>query len=230
MIKSESIVKLAVALSSFQAEVQDPAKNSDNPFFKSKYVELDDLLASVRPVLSKHGLVVLQEPSGEDKVLIKTILIHTSGEFIEFEPLTLKPVKNDPQGVGSAITYGRRYSLSSILGVAWDKDDDGNNASGKNSNRSKIDSNQQNKSTHTNTPVQNKKPTEQAHSANEQPSASQLMALGKKAEKAGISPDVMTAITTFKFGNEKLTMTNFSNLFNHLEQYHNEYIESQKKG
>lgn len=131
MNKSDSIAKIADALAKFQADVQDPAKNSNNPFFKSKYVELDDLLASVRPVLSKHGLAVLQEPSGEEKVSIKTIILHNSGEFIEFEPVTLRPVKSDPQGIGSAITYGRRYALSSILGVAWDADDDGNKASGK---------------------------------------------------------------------------------------------------
>jgi hypothetical protein len=134
MIKSDTIAKIADALSKFQADVQDPAKNSDNPFFKSKYVELDDLLASVRPVLSKHGLAVIQEPSGEEKVCVKTIILHNSGEFIEFEPVVLKPVKTDPQGVGSAITYGRRYALSSILGVAWDADDDGNKASGKDKN------------------------------------------------------------------------------------------------
>lgn len=131
MIKSDTIAKLADALSKFQADVQDPAKNSDNPFFKSKYVELDDLLASVRPVLSKYGLAVIQEPSGDEKVCVKTIILHNSGEFIEFEPVVLKPVKTDPQGIGSAITYGRRYALSSILGVAWDADDDGNKASGR---------------------------------------------------------------------------------------------------
>lgn len=130
---SDSIANISKSLSLFQEEVQDPAKNSDNPFFKSKYVELDDLLQATRPVLAKHGLSVLQEPTSQDgqTVSIKTIILHLSGEWIEFEPLTLKAVKSDPQGIGSAITYGRRYSLSSILGVAWDADDDGNGASGK---------------------------------------------------------------------------------------------------
>ncbi|HEY3425810.1 MAG TPA: ERF family protein, partial [Negativicutes bacterium] len=70
------------------------------------------------------------EPSGNGQdITISTILLHNSGEWMEFEPLTLKAVKADPQGAGSAITYGRRYALSSILGVAWDEDDDGNKAS-----------------------------------------------------------------------------------------------------
>ncbi len=132
MQRSDGIAKIADALAKFQGEVSDPAKNSDNPFFKSKYVELDGLLQAIRPVLSKHGLSFVQSPGGDGQAItITTLLMHTSGEWIEFEPLTLKAVKTDPQGAGSAITYGRRYSLSAILGIAWDADDDGNKASGK---------------------------------------------------------------------------------------------------
>ena len=130
MNKSESIKELATALAKFQSEVKDPAKDSDNPFFKSKYVELDGLLAAVRPVLSKNGLSFIQSPGGDGQnITITTLLMHSSGEWIEFEPLTLKAAKTDPQGAGSAITYARRYALSAILGVAWDADDDGNKAS-----------------------------------------------------------------------------------------------------
>jgi len=128
--KSESIKEIASALARFQAEVKDPVKDSDNPFFKSKYVELDGLLAAVRPVLSKNGLSFIQSPGGNGQdITITTLLMHSSGEWIEFDPLTLHAVKTDPQGAGSAITYARRYSLSAILGVAWDADDDGNKAS-----------------------------------------------------------------------------------------------------
>lgn len=131
MNKSESIKELATALAQFQGEVQDPAKNSDNPFFKSKYVELDGLLKATRPVTAKFGLSVIQWPSSQG---LHTLITHKSGEWIELDPLPLNPTKNDPQGVGSAITYARRYSLSAALGVAWDDDDDGNGASGKQQN------------------------------------------------------------------------------------------------
>ena len=91
---------------------------------------LDGLLDAIRPVLSKHGLSVLQMPGGDgQQITITTILMHESGEWMESEPFTLKAQKVDPQGAGSAVTYGRRYSLSSILGVAWDTDDDGQAAS-----------------------------------------------------------------------------------------------------
>jgi len=128
--KSDSIKEIASALAKFQGEVKDPVKDSDNPFFKSKYVELDGLLAAVRPVLSKNGLSFIQSPGGNGQdITITTLLMHSSGEWIEFDPLTLHAVKTDPQGAGSAITYARRYALSAILGVAWDDDDDGNKAS-----------------------------------------------------------------------------------------------------
>lgn len=130
MKKSESIAALAKALAAFQAEVKDPKKDEKNPFFKSKYVALDGLTAAVRPVLAKHGLSYMQLPSGDGQtVSITTILLHESGEFIESEPFTMKPVKADPQSIGSACTYARRYSLQSVLGVAWEEDDDANNAS-----------------------------------------------------------------------------------------------------
>jgi len=128
--KSDSIQHVAAALVKFQSEVIDPAKDGNNPHFKSKFVELNDLLAAVRPILTKHGLAIMQEPAGNGAdITITTILLHDSGEWIEFEPLTLKAQKIDPQGAGSAITYGRRYALSAVLGVAWDDDDDGNSAS-----------------------------------------------------------------------------------------------------
>jgi hypothetical protein len=132
MNKSESIKELATALALFQSEVEDPTKSGDNPHFKSKFVELNGLLEAVRPVLSKHGLSIIQSPGGNGQdITITTLLMHKSGEWIEFEPFTLKAAKIDPQGAGSAVTYGRRYSLSSVLGVAWDDDDDGNKGSGK---------------------------------------------------------------------------------------------------
>lgn len=131
MKSSQSIENLAKALVSFHTEVKDPKRDANNPFFKSKYVTLDVLIGTVRPVLAKHGLSFLQIPSSADngKVGCTTILMHETGEYIESEPFVMSSQKNDPQGYGSALTYARRYSLSATLGVAWDDDDDGNYAS-----------------------------------------------------------------------------------------------------
>lgn len=130
MKSSESIKNIALALAAFQGEVKDPSKDGKANY--GKYVQLNGLLETIRPALSKHGLSFLQFPGGDGTLItITTLLMHTSGEWIESEPFALKAQRVDPQGAGSAVTYGRRYSLSSVLGVAWDEDDDGNKASGK---------------------------------------------------------------------------------------------------
>lgn len=130
MKMSDTIGEFTKAFCKAQSELTDPKRDAVNPHFKSKYVAIDDLLGAVRPVLNSHGLSIMQVAGGDgSNITITTILMHESGEYIEYEPLTLKAVKTDPQGAGSAITYGRRYSLSAILGVAWDDDDDGNGAS-----------------------------------------------------------------------------------------------------
>lgn len=129
MNKSESITKLSAALVKFQAEVTNPKNTAVNPHFKSKYAPLQDILTLVRPLLTRHGLSVIQFPSGDgERIVIQTILMHESGEWIEADPLTLKADKATPQGAGSAITYGRRYSLSAMLGISSEDDDDGNAA------------------------------------------------------------------------------------------------------
>lgn len=131
MNKSESIKELASALSKFQGEIKNPANTANNPFFKSKYAPLNDVLNLVRPVLFKHGLSVVQAPSGDgENIIVTTTLLHNSGEYIEFQPLILKADKATAQGAGSAITYARRYALSAILGISSEDDDDGNHATG----------------------------------------------------------------------------------------------------
>lgn len=130
MNHSESIKQIAAALAAFQSEVKDPTRNGENPHFKSKYVQLDGLLAAVRPILANHGLSLMQSTGGDGvNISVSTLIMHTSGEWIETEPLVLKAQQATPQGAGSACTYGRRFSLSAALGVAWDDDDDGNAAS-----------------------------------------------------------------------------------------------------
>ena len=129
MKHSDELKNIAKALAKFQADIKDPARDKDNPYFQSKYVALDGLLDAVRPVLAANGLSFIQSPvSNGQHMGVATLLMHESGEWIESDPFMLHAVKNDPQAGGSAITYARRYSLSSVLGVAWDDDDDANMA------------------------------------------------------------------------------------------------------
>lgn len=123
--KSESIVKLAIALAKFNTEVGSISKDASNPFFKKDYVTLDKLIISTKDILAKNGLSVMQFPTErEGMVGVITILTHESGEFIESAPFYLKPVKNDPQSYGSAITYARRYSYQAVLSLNTGEDDD----------------------------------------------------------------------------------------------------------
>ena len=132
MNKSESIKELSTALAKFQGEITNPINSATNPFFKSKYAPLNDILTLVRPILSKNGLSVVQAPSGDgEHIIVTTTLLHSSGEWIEFDNLVLKADKPTAQGAGSAITYARRYAISSILGISSEDDDDGNNAEPK---------------------------------------------------------------------------------------------------
>jgi hypothetical protein len=129
MNKSESIANLADALSKAQAEMEGAKKDMANPFFKSKYADLASVWDACREPLGKHGLSVSQMPETRDnQVIVYTILMHSTGEWLASE-LAMAPTKNDPQGIGSCITYARRYALSAIVGIS-PEDDDGNAASG----------------------------------------------------------------------------------------------------
>jgi hypothetical protein len=128
MIKrSESIKEIAKALIVFHGVVNKIAKTEDNPFFKSKYAGLPSILEAIKEPLVKSGLIFTQLPHGKDK--LTSLVIHPeSGEFLE-STIRMTPVKADPQALGSAISYARRYSLVAILGLNVDEDDDGNAAS-----------------------------------------------------------------------------------------------------
>ncbi len=131
MKKSESIATLASALTKAQAEIKNAPKSGTNPHFKNKYVPLDEMIPVCKEALNANGISFIQgaEQSESGDVLhLSTMLLHTSGEWLE-STLTMKPVKADPQGIGSCITYARRYSLAAICGVASEEDDDGNAAS-----------------------------------------------------------------------------------------------------
>ena len=127
MKKSESIKNIAGAVLLFQTKMQPIKKDSNNPFFKSKYASLYAILDNIQIPLAEAGLSFVQFPTGDNG--LTTILMHAeSGEFLESEYF-MKPSKDDPQGHGSAITYQRRYALGAILGLNIDEDDDANEAS-----------------------------------------------------------------------------------------------------
>lgn len=133
MNKSESIKELAGALAKAQAEMKNPAFDSANPHFKSKYASLAAVRDAVIPILSKHGISLSQFPLFEEnKAGCENILMHSSGEFI-CSTLLLPVEKLNAHGAGSAQTYARRFSMMGIAGVVGDDDDDGNTAVGKGS-------------------------------------------------------------------------------------------------
>jgi ferredoxin len=129
MNKSDSIKELATALAKAQGEIENASKSTANAFFKSKYADLAECLNTVRPVLSKHGLSLSQFPSFDNGIAsVESIIMHSSGEWLS--NIASAPVsKQDAQGVGSATTYLRRYSLAAIVGIAQE-DDDANSAVG----------------------------------------------------------------------------------------------------
>jgi hypothetical protein len=129
--KSESVQQLATALSKAQSETNAALKDSTNPFFNSKYADFASVWEASRIPLTKNGLSVSQIPISRDGLYgVKTILMHSSGEWISGE-LLLPSAKHDPQSIGSVITYAKRYSLSGIVCLATEDDDDGNKGSGK---------------------------------------------------------------------------------------------------
>ena len=141
--KSDKIDKLAAALAKVQGELEGAKSDSTNPFFNSSYADLHTVIKSSFPYLSKHGLSVSQ---GNEviagAVCITTTLMHESGQWLRSK-IKLPMDKVNAQGVGAACTYGRRYGLSAIVGIAQ-YDDDANAISGSNPrsaarNRSAVD-------------------------------------------------------------------------------------------
>ena len=129
MKKSESIKQLSAALAVFHLKMDVIKKDAKNPFFKSTYASLSNILDAIKIPLAESDLSFSQHPMRENG--LSTILMHKSGEWIGSH-FMMKPVKNDPQGIGSCLTYMRRYALAAILGLNIDEDDDGNQASGNN--------------------------------------------------------------------------------------------------
>jgi len=146
MRTSETIGKVSAAFVAAQSDMNGLRKDGKNPFFSSNYITLDSILEYVRPILTAHGIALLQTNSGvlqnaETEIIgltVTTRLLHTSGEWIENDvtlpviPRTDRSGKAqplDPQSLGSGLTYGRRYALTALLGIGAETDDDGNAAS-----------------------------------------------------------------------------------------------------
>ena len=129
MNQSDSIINLAIALSIVQGKLTYAIKDSNNPFFKSKYADLESVWDACRSLLSENGLAVMQFPGEyyDGTMHLTTILTHKSGEWIG-QDMSVPVTKPDAQGAGSALTYMRRYALAAVVGVVQ-ADDDGNAAS-----------------------------------------------------------------------------------------------------
>ena len=132
--KSESIQNLSKAMAEFQKSIKQPLKDANNPFFKSQYVPLENVVEAITETGSSLGISFMQFASSDEtgSIEVATLVMHSTGEYIEFPPVRMKPESNKPQAVGSAITYAKRYALSAIFGITSDKDDDGNEATGLN--------------------------------------------------------------------------------------------------
>lgn len=138
-MKSEQIGDLAKALAAAQGAIKGAIKSKENPYFRFHYADLAAIMDACREALSKNGIAIVQTTdfsvSPEDVLgpvaWIETTLIHSSDQWISGR-YPVRPVKDDPQGLGSAITYARRYALAAITGVVADNDDDdGEAASGR---------------------------------------------------------------------------------------------------
>ena len=127
-MQSVEIAELSAALCKAQGAMTGAVKDSTNPFFKSKYADLSAVWDDVREPFANNGISVVQMPcGGVGSVTVITQLTHDSGQWMRSR-LTMVPVKHDPQGIGSCITYARRYALAAMAGV-YQIDDDGNTAS-----------------------------------------------------------------------------------------------------
>lgn len=139
---SDTTENIFKAMAGFRKEIIQPKKDADNPQFRSKYVPLESVTDVIDKVAPKHGLAYFQnvKTGDDDTIGVQTVITHESGEYVIFDWLMLdsRPiVKGGSKGMatsqsqGSAITYGRRYSLSGAFGIASEVDDDGNQASGE---------------------------------------------------------------------------------------------------
>lgn len=124
MKTSENITNIATALAKAQAEINPAVFDASNPHFRSRYATLASVMQACRSALSKNQIAVVQGSTVSEKnVIVNTMLIHASGDFIS-DDLAIPIAQNTAQAIGSALTYGRRYGLSALVGIVSDEDDD----------------------------------------------------------------------------------------------------------
>ena len=168
MNKSESIKELAKALNKFQAECSGAKKDADNPFFGSKYANLEAVINCAKSDLDNNGLAISQfRVMDQGYAGVETILMHSSGEWIS-NTLLLACKKQDPQAIGSAITYARRYAYQSVLGIP-SEDDDGEKSMSRNQ-----------------APVKQQAPAPVQYQRISPAQATELMTIAQSKSKAGV--------------------------------------------
>jgi hypothetical protein len=128
-MQSDSIAKLAEAIAKAQQQLKPVKRECRNPFYNSKYADLASVWEALKP-FADNGIAITQLPreSSNGQVYLDTQLTHVSGEWMR-STICLPAAKLDPQGVGSALTYARRYAIGCMTGVVTEEDDDGNQAS-----------------------------------------------------------------------------------------------------
>ena len=130
MMMSDAINEISAALAKAQGQIEGASKGKVNPAFKSKYADLASVWDACREPLSVNGIAVLQIPNETaDGMVLVTMLTHSSGQWFR-SSYPVRPVQATPQGLGSALTYSRRYSLMAMVGIA-PEDDDGEAAMGR---------------------------------------------------------------------------------------------------
>lgn len=133
--ESKSLDNFAKAMCKLQAKLGHAKKDAANPFFRSKYADLRAVFDALEP-MHDHGFSIIQRPVG--KCGLMTRVLHESGEWMESAMEMMPKEQNNPQAVGSCITYMRRYAIQSFLGIAAEEDDDGNAASGNSRSNTKT--------------------------------------------------------------------------------------------
>src|SRR5690625_5248972 len=124
MRMSESIVEIAKSMTEFHKEVKQPFKDANNPFFKSKYVPLESVVEAITNIAPKHGLSFTQWALNDEngRVGVATLLMHESGEYIEYDRVFMQAEKQTPQGYGTLISYTKREPVMAIVEIASDQD------------------------------------------------------------------------------------------------------------
>lgn len=125
MKMSNSITKISPALLAVQKEIKNTKQTAENPFYHSTYTPLNEMITDLRKIYNAHGIAIMQDLSND---CVSVLLLHESGEWIQQDGMHLPIERQTPQGAGSAVTYGRRYTLAAMAGIASEEDDDGNHS------------------------------------------------------------------------------------------------------